>query len=330
MALPKQVQQQLEEVTAIEEAMKAPAVAPAEQTAANENPPPENAVPAEEAPKPEVVTSNVVELKPEQAPAPQPDLWEHKYNTLQSKYNAEVPRLHAQVKELTGKLADITADLEKVKATPKDETPKQPAVTDKDKEAFGEDLIDLQRRIANEVLSSVKADMDALRGENATLRAQLGDTGSQVSTLSFEQRLYKAVPDFEQLNADPKWVAWLDEVDPMLRGPRRMMAQDAYERGDVAAVADYVDLFKRSQNVITRQQVQADTQSELQSQVAPSRTTTATVSTAATADQRFYTEVEASRLFDKVGTLNRAGKYEEASKLESELTLAYQTGRVRG
>lgn len=332
--LPKQAQRDLDEVTAIEEAMKAQQAEkdmssvdnvvsitqPVQDT-------PEPAPTAEIAPVAKEVTPEVSKdnVEKDTRKAEDAEYWKQRFSTVQGLLNQQVSQSKesvAKVQELSIALAALTEQVNKPAADPVSSS-----VTDAEEEAFGRDLIDVQRRIAREAVAPVMAQVTALEKENNALRELLGKTGSRVETMSFEQRLQATVPDFEQVNLDPKWVAWLDEVDPILRGPRRSVAQAAFESGDAEAVAEYVKLF-RAMTAKPAAPTPDKNEAELRSQVAPNRTVTAPAPDAR-GGEKFYTEAEASKAFDRVSALNRAGKYEEASKLEADLTAAYSTGRVR-
>lgn len=215
-------------------------------------------------------------------------------------------------------------ELESQLAAPKAEPAAQASVTDKDREDFGEELIDLQRRVAAEVLAPVQQELARVQSENAKLREELGKTGNTIATMSFEQMLATKVPDFAQVNADPKWVAWLNEVDPILRAPRRQAAQQAYANGDADGVKHYVDLWKATLTTETAPSVASQ---ELAAQVTPSRTGASAVPGDTT--KRTYTADDADREWGRVDQLVRKGDYEAAQQLEAELTAAYQEGRVR-
>jgi len=319
MALPKQVQKDNEEIAAYEASLKteqAVVEPPAGQTVPVETPVASPEVPAAVVPEPEKeVVSNVVETKP----APKEVDWEQKYKTLQGMQQAEA----RSSRELKQQFEALQAEVAEMRAVP---VSVKSLVTDEETVEFGADLLDVQRRIAQEELTPVLAQLEKIRQENKDLREQLGQTEAQVASSSFEQRLAAAVPDFNEVNADPRWVAWLDEVDPMIRAPRRTVAQAAYERGDAEATAAYVNLFKSLIKPASVAQSKAN--SELQSQVAPPKSSS-NASAPANSQVLTYTEAEAGQLFDKVGLLYRQGKTEEASKLDAELTLAYHQGRVR-
>ena len=149
---------------------------------------------------------------------------------------------------------------------------------------------------------------------------------SQVQSVSFEARLLKAVPDFEQINADPAWIEWLDEVDPLIRAPRRAIAQQAYANGDVEAVKSYVELFKRSRAPAPAvEPPKLSREQELQRQVQPSRATTSAPSSGG---KKTYTMGEAEALFNRIQHLTAQGRIDEAKRLDAEISAAYAEGRI--
>lgn len=318
MALPRQVEAQLKELEEIEK-----------QLAAQQNPqgnPEETeqqAQPAEPTQNPEPVAQQpeVKSEKPVEPEVPE-ETWQQKYKTLKGMYDAEVPRLHSDVRELRSQMDR----LQKAAETPKPES--KPAkmeklVTDADVQAFGEDLIEVQRKVAREVAAEFRGELDAMRVENEKLREQLTTTGTQVSEASFEQRLYRLVPDFQAVNADDRWIGWLNEVDPLLRAPRKSVAQDAFNRGDAEAVAHYIGMFKSS---VAPAEQQSDKAAELEKQIQPKRSaTTAPVSQQA----KTYTDAQIQKMFQKSVELSSRGQREEAMKLEAEIDAAYRDGRVR-
>lgn len=318
MALPKQVEQDIKDIEEFEK-----------QLAAQNEPPKED--------KKETVSEVVEDLNPDDKPkaeetpteptvAEVSDDFKQKYNTLRGKYDAEVPRLHQQVKELVATVDSLQAKLESANETP--EVPKERVslVTDEDREEFGEELLDVTRKVAQEVAGEYEAKLDAANKEINSLKEQLSNTGSQISEMSFDQQLGRAIPDFESVNASPEWAAWLNEYDPILRGPRRLAAQEAFNTGNVEAISDYVTMFKGE-----TQQQEADAkvqkrQKELDSQVTPERNVNnaAPVST----EKRTYTKAQAQQVWDDVQQTLKLGDYDKAQKLEAQITQAYLEGRV--
>jgi len=312
MAIPKQVEQQMKEIEELERALTAPPEGDA---------PPEPAQPAELPP------TEPVEPPPEAKPV---EDWEQKYKSLQGHFNAEVPRLHQQNKELVSQLQALQAQVDALQ-TPKAPPVEDQFITSEDDERYGADLVDMVRRASKEEISKVaKAHMNELAARDAkiaALEAQLGKTSGDISTLTFEQRLERAIPDFHQINADPRWIAWLDGIDAYTGEPRRSYAEFVYANGNVEKLKSIVDYYKSSTGQQALDQQRQQRQTELERQVQPTRKASASTPSQG---ERFYTEAEATRLWNKVRTLYSQGKNEEADSLETELTHATVQGRIRG
>lgn len=317
MALPKQVEAQLRELEALEKQLtEANNPAPAEPTPTPAEPP-QDPQPAPTEPKPVEPTPTPTE------PVVAEETWQQKYKTLKGMYDAEVPRLHADLRDLKAQVDNLRKAAETKPVEPAKPATTEKLVTDADVEAFGSDLIEVQRKVAREVAAEFRGELEAMRAENEKLREQLTTTGTQVSEASFEQRLYRMVPDFEVVNADPKWIAWLNEVDPLLRAPRASVAQQAFNRGDAEGVAHYVSLFKQS---IKPVEPAADKTEELERQIQPNRSATSTPP--ASQKGKIYTNADIEKMFRKATDLGVKGRLEEARKLEAEIDAAFMEGRV--
>lgn len=317
MALPKQVEAQLRELEALEKQLNdAQNPAPADP-APNPAEPPQDPQPAPAEPKPVEPTPTPTE------PVVAEEKWEQKYKTLKGMYDAEVPRLHADLRDLKAQVDSLRKASETKPVEPAKPAAATKLVTDADVEAFGSDLIEVQRKVAREVAAEFRGELDAMRAENDKLREQLTSTGTQVSEASFEQRLYRMVPDFEAVNADPKWIAWLNEVDPLLRAPRSSVAQQAFNQGDAEGVAHYVAMFKKS---VAPVEPTADKTTELELQIQPNRSATSTPPTSQKG--KVYTNADIEKMFRKATDLGVKGRVDEAKKLEAEIDAAFMEGRV--
>ena len=336
MALPKQIQAQLDEVEALEKQL-----AQGEET-------PETIEPTEvktkktskkaKAKDTKVDMTEVpvqreepvaVEAKPaDDIPEEVSDSFKQKYSTLKGKYDAEVPRLHQQVRELSEQMNAIREEAvtaEKVKS----EKPKERVsyVTDADRDEYGDDLIDFQRRVAKEHAQEFEGRFEQQAKVIEELQKKISTTDSQVGEQGFTQRLNALVPGFDQLDNDERWVSWLNEYDPMSRGPRRDQAQAAFDAGDAEAIAHYVSLFNGSVNPVDTSK--SDRQKELEKQVSPNRSASTASTKSAGQSDKIYSTASSEKAWNKIRTLNTNGKYDEAEKLEAELTVAYMEGRVR-
>jgi hypothetical protein len=317
MALPRQVEAQLRELEALEKQLaegQNPAPAEPNQPPAE---PPQDPQPAPTEPKPVEPTPTPTE------PVVAEEKWEQKYKTLKGMYDAEVPRLHADMRDLKAQMDNLRKAAETKPVEPAKPKTAEKLVTDADVEAFGSDLIEVQRKVAREVAAEFRGELDTMRAENEKLREQLSSTDTQVSEASFEQRLYRMVPDFAAVNTDPKWINWLNEIDPLLRAPRSSVAQQAFNRGDAEGVAHYVSLFRQT---ITPVEPTADKTNELELQIQPNRSATSTPPTSQKG--KVYTNADIEKMFRKATDLGIKGQTDAAKKLEAEIDAAFMENRV--
>jgi len=317
MALPKQVQAQMAEIEAYEKALEA------QQEPHPEELDTEAEVVATIEASPELVEAKPADTSPTDV---EEETFKQKYKTLTGKYDAEVPRLHQQVREMTEATKRLQEELKALKVEPTKPKEKVSLVTDADRAEFGEELLDVQRRVAREVSQDYEGRLEQQDVVIQKLEEKLQQTGNQVGEVGFSQRLNQAVPDFPQIDNDERWVSWLNEHDPMLRGPRRVQAQQAFDAGDVEAIAHYVNLWKETLAAPTAAK---PNQAELEKQVAPNRSANSVRTQSTTQNSKIYSPKDADRAWNKVRTLNTRGQYAEAEKLEADLSVAYIEGRVR-
>ena len=328
MALPKQVQKQLDEVEELEKQLEAQGEDEVKKKKTSKKSKAEDT-------EVEVTDDEPIEepVAVEATPADDSkeevsESFKQKYATLRGKYDAEVPRLHQQVKELTDQMNAIRHEAEAAKKA-EAEKPKEKVsyVTDADREEYGDDLIDFQRRVAKEASQEYEDRFEQQAKVIEQLQQQISNTGNQVGEVGFTQKLNALVPGFDQLDNDERWVAWLNEYDPMTRGPRRDQAQSAFNSGDAEAVAHYVGLFRESVEPVANGKSDRDT--ELEKQVTPTRSASTVTNKSSSKNSKVYSEKELNNAWTKIRTLNTQGKYDDAEKLEAELTAAYMEGRVK-
>lgn len=323
MALPKQVQNTIKEVEELEKQLSADPTEPQEEPTEGDPTVSEDKTPTPEPVEPEAPekVSEPVAEKPEEPVVSEAEYkkLEQKYRTLQGMLDKTNADHRAEISELKAKIEEITSIKEEsTKAAEK-------LVTDDDERNFGSDLIDLQRRVAKEVAAEFESQLKALQAENKELKQLMSSTESKVAESSFETRLRSLVPDFVEVNADHRWIEWLDEIDPVLRAPRRMVAQQAFESGDAEGVAYYVDMFKKSVAPVEPPKVDTKKQ-ELERQVQPSKT--ASNATPTSQKGKTFTTVQITDMFKKAALLSSSGRIDEARKLEAEIDAAYMEGRV--
>lgn len=269
------------------------------------------------------------------APTPAPaaegdeDKWQHKYFTLKGMFDAEVPRLHAQVKELTTQMTNLTNQLNTRPAAPAP-TP-TPLVTDKDRESFGPDLVDLIDRGVRQATAPLLGEIEKLRAANAQLAGSVQNTQQTTQKTAdqvFYGKLKELVPDVSAVNVDPKFMAWLQEVDPIYGLPRQVALNNAHQNKDANRVANIFNTFKQLNAPAAAPSPsptpQRDPKKELARQVPPARTNTSNEPVVQPKIQ--WTQESIARFYEdcRRGALSP----EDQLKYEADLQSAIAEGRV--
>lgn len=327
MALPKAVQQQAEEADRL--------MAQFDGDAPGDNPPADQNIAPQDPPQdsinePPAQVNTDIPAEPQQASQVPEDTWEKKYHVLQGKFDAEVPRLYADLREMKAQLQQVSVD----KAVAEAKAAQQPApepvkslVTEQDKEAFGSDLIDLIERATESKVSTLRARESELLGKISKLEGQIGSVSERQGVSDndrFLMGLGQRVTDWEQLNTDSGFLAWLAEVDPVYGLPRQAALNSATEAFDVNRVASIFNSYKAL--LAPKQAAQLKPSQQLQSQVAPTRSRVSNAPTSTDSNSKIWQQTEIGQFYDdwRRGFLDN----DEAVRMEREIDLAISQGRV--
>lgn len=302
MSLPKRVQAELEAAEALQAQMDQQALANAPQAIGiSQVPPPvPNEPPSANPPPPPA---------PVPPPPPKED-FEHKYKVLQGMYAADVKNLSKQLSELTSQFQSFRETKapapEPVKAT----------VDPKDVEAFGADLIEMVQRYAERQAAEVERRLTALEATVHGVAAQSAQTQEQ----TFYATLNRIVPDWRDINVDPRWLAWLGQRDPVYGAPRQAALDQAFSRLDAEHVASVFNAFVASLPA-------APAPASLEDQVAPS--SVSSTPPAAPAARPVITQKSITDFYNDVSRGRYVGRESEQARLEAEINAALAEGRVR-
>ncbi len=325
MALPKAVQQQLEEADRIvadingektgEDSSETNPVNQQVDQDIQADPPPNDLPP-----------DNTVSQEIKQPEVPE-EKWAHKYHTLKGMYDAEVPRLHSQVREMQTQIQQLIADKAAVEATKVEQKQVvESLITEQDKEAFGPDLIDLIERATESKVGTLREREAQLVQEIKELKGQLGSV-SERQVVSDKDRflagLGQQVSDWESLNVDQGFLAWLQQVDPVYGVPRQAALSNAYEVLDVNRVAN---IFKAYKQTLPQTPAPSKAKQELQRQVAPTRTRS-TTTPSDNVNDKIFTNQDIEQFYNDW----RRGFYDEqeAADMEKQIHTAIAEGRIR-
>lgn len=306
MSLPLQIQREAEQLAQLEQALYAP------------QPSPEPA-PAEVAPAPPEAVVEVPAPAPAEPPAPPAVDWEQKYRTLQGVFNSQVPTLQQQVKEMQAEMA-------RMKEAKAPEQPPKPDADPKDSEVFGADVVDMVVRTTKGLMMPLVTDLQSRLTKLEQLASQLTQTSGATAEEVFFDRLEAKVADWEAINQDQRFIAWLDQVDPVYQQPRRVALQYARERLDANAVASIFTVFKQNLQPVTPPP--ATPKPSLEQQVVPG-TGAASPAPHVPPAKPTITQREIQQFYNELAQGKWRGREQAAMAREAEINLAVREDRVR-
>lgn len=241
---------------------------------------------------------------------PPEDAIEHRYKVLQGKYNSEVPRLSAENRDLKARLQELEQQFEEMKNA----KPVEPLVKPEEIDEYGEGLIDVARRIAREELASKQSEIEKLKREIESVK---NVTTTKVSE-DFFKSLTELVPDWEQLNEDPNFLAWLEEVDELTGEPRQVLLSRAEQQRNATRTAKFFTAFKQASTSRAATSSQA-----LEQQVVPPTNQAPNTPPS----KKVWMRSEIAGFYDRVrrGLISDA----DAIAIEAEIQAASIEGRIR-
>lgn len=281
--------------------------------------------------------------QPEPPPQPQPPADEADAATWKNRYEAMLGRFRDATSQLTQAQSRMEA-LENMLATVQT-APRAPTaepvrfLTKKDEEDMGPEMIDFVKRAAQEVAGTKIAELEATV---QNLTRQLQGTVQHVETdarAAMHTALADKLPNWQQINHDPDFHAWLALQDPFSGVMRKKLLTDAYAQNQTARVLSIFQGFV-SETAATRPaapaevlppapapQGQQPTRPTLEELAAPGRARTA-AAPSAPAEKQLIRTSDINNFWAAVRRGAYKGREELQRQHEEELNLAMREGRI--
>jgi hypothetical protein len=212
--------------------------------------------------------------------------------------------------------------------------PPQPKtlITDADKQAYGDDLIDLTRRAARD---AVQPELDALQQENQRLQQNFLRQQQQGVTQTLDQE----VPNWRTINKSQAFNSWLSLPDIYSGVVRKQMLSAAYEAASAPRVLAFFKGF--IQDEVATGNIEPP--EAVQQQVAPRQAAVSLERLAAPGKARpaggnpptpasetpIFTRAQIARFYSQQGRQAYLGREKDRAADEQLIFAAQREGRVR-
>lgn len=252
--------------------------------------------------------------------------WEQRFRTVQGILDANERRYASEIKALKDQLAEAT------KPPPRPVEPAPSPITDKDREEFGPDLVDLAERVAKSVAAPLQAEIDRLNGTVAEQSQKLGTVTAETSAsaeTAFTTQLGELVTDWATLNVDPGFLKWCGEIDAYTGVPRLDLLQKAAADRAVTRAAQFFIDYKATHPAAPAAPAPASQGLEKLVEPSTARNGAAPAAPADASATKTWTAAEVGRFYSDLLRGAYAGREAEAETIEKQIDRATVEGRVQ-
>jgi hypothetical protein len=165
--------------------------------------------------------------------------WENRFKSLRGRWDQEQKRHRETVEQFEQRMNDVARENRKLKQPQFNDQSPMPMITDKERDDYGADLIEIMKRAAVEaVLPMLKPIAQTVGQVQARVETTENETGKQ-----FLSRMHgtmdNTVPGWQELNEDPNFIAWTKRSDVYSGLNRQELLQKAWYAGDSNRVAAF-------------------------------------------------------------------------------------------
>lgn len=204
------------------------------------------------------------------------------YDILKGKYDVENKNLLDTVRSqetLIKKLNEVVEALKTNKPDPGNKEGKKSSTSKINEELYGayeepiQDIVKLCNAQA-EIIEGLQAELGALKNTTGNVSQKVDTFETEMSRRTsdaFMDRVRSKVADVDNINgdgdgrgADPRWIKYLNELDPYSKLRRRDIASSAVQRGDHDHFASMINDFKKVVNYQSE-----NPKNKLESQIVP-------------------------------------------------------------
>jgi hypothetical protein len=101
------------------------------------------------------------------------------------------------------------------------------------------------KRAAEEQFGAERTELNATIAWTSPSQVKALTTVKPHHSTNFNEQLSRLAPDWEAVDADPKWIEWLGEYDPRARRVRQALLDEAIAAGDAQYVAELIAMRGR-------------------------------------------------------------------------------------
>jgi hypothetical protein len=301
-------------------------------------------VPPTETPTPQALESVPPTATPAPAePLPPPpenendESWKRRFLRMQGSYNASQKTIGEMQEQMT-QLGNELLHLQRMPPQPRQQQPPAPPpdapsyLTEQDEQNYGKELLDVTQRAA---LHAIAPHLQSLEAQNAELQARLAKEARR----ALDQAVEIAVPNYREIDRDPRWHRWLLGIDVLSGRVRQQLLNEAISAAQAPRVISFFRGFLNEEVATGHNEPAPNSRQpaaprepaiDLASLAAPGRARPATGGDASLPpDKPIYTRAQLRELYSMHRKGAYVGREAEWARLDADIIAAGREGRIR-
>jgi len=279
--------------------------------------------------KEEALSQEAIEVKAEEEkaePKKQRNDWKGRYTSLRGHHDALVFELRNEI----GYLKDQVVALNKQAIKQEPNAPKPVDFTDtlsqSEKDVLGEEavaaLAKMTQKATESAVAPLKERLEMERQQRIDREVKESKDHKVRAQQIFIQRLGQLVPDYHEIDMNPKFKTWMNEQDRYSGLPRKDLFRRAETTGDVARVAEFFVQYKN----MTAPPQKKD---PLAGKVTPTGEGSGDAANQDESKGEIITMAMVNKFYSELAKGKYKGKQKLVDQTEADIEKAYIEGRLR-
>jgi hypothetical protein len=263
--------------------------------------------------------------------------WKSRALSKEGRERAALEQAYKDLGELQNQLTQLGTELMHAqnvrRQRPRPQAAQMPNyLTAADEQNYGNELLDLTQRAALQVVQPKLMELEA---QNAELRRRQAQDQRRV----LDQQVEIAVPDFREIDRNPRWHRWLLGVDVLSGRVRQTLLNEAISAGAAPRVISFFKGFKQEEAATGHIETGPSSQPayaprdpavNLASLASPGRARSATGGeTSLPPEKPYYTRAQIAQLYRQHQKGAYVGREADWHRLELDIIAAGNEGRIR-
>lgn len=229
----------------------------------------------------------------------------------------EIKNLHSTISTLKGQLRDLENKRSDIFAG---------VITDEDSELIGPEAVDVMKRATSKAteaaLDPLKKKIEQLEAREAAELQRKAEARTVETYNAFLRDLAAEVPNYAEVDKDPRFAVFMNDIDPRTGVKRMNTFRLAEEYRDAERVAEYFKEFLEIPSPVSKKK-------SLEDHVTPVASSSSNAPTRLNDPKKeTFTEQEVKNFFDDIARGVYKKRVKEADEIEARITRAYMNGNI--